>query len=398
MPENVDELVLEAIKRSTTELNDQSTISDIEEYLSQYDEIQAEGVLNNIKGITHELMYEQQENTDGDDITAEIFADTNHAGSDVILTNHHTGVTEEVQLKATDSIDYIKEHLDKYPDVRVLATDEVANELHIESTGISNDLLTHDVERVLNDLGMEGFDADVLDYTNTFIANEQINQSVDSYSDAVSNSLGDMLPDLSNALATGGFLALLDILKDDREKQQKVIKASIATGLLDGVVDVSSFSLEQSFDFNPLLIASLGTWLVMNITNKSSRLANSFIYTANLAYKTVEYGSYGAIGVELVDLLTGLDLVDSVGDVFESLDFLGVVSDGADFVDGFASLGVGILLSKGVKSAFDKMNSSDRETISNLQNKLVNKNILKEMLKANAPSQFLIGPYNEFKN
>jgi hypothetical protein len=144
-------LVLDAIRRSRNDLNGASE-EEIAAYLQSLNVSQLEGLRNNIKGIYHELRYADEENSDFDFYTVELFDKTNHPGVDVIITNTLTGETREVQLKATEYTSYIRKHNERYGDVEVFATVEVADKMDgVGSTGISNDELESDVEDVFQD-------------------------------------------------------------------------------------------------------------------------------------------------------------------------------------------------------------------------------------------------------
>ena len=142
---NDEELVLHAIKRSKSEFSSLN-ITEIGEKISTYDETQMLGFSNNVKGILHELQFVEIENEDGDNITASVFADTNHKGTDIMLTDDETGEILEVQLKATDDVAYVNDWIEEYPDGEILVTDEIANKMNLETTEISNEKLTTNVE------------------------------------------------------------------------------------------------------------------------------------------------------------------------------------------------------------------------------------------------------------
>ena len=81
----------------------------------------------------------------------------NHPGADVRLVNRTTGETTDVQLKATDSISYVREHQERCPDVEVLATEEVASPVHgVASSGFSNADLSRDVDGTLARMNEDG--------------------------------------------------------------------------------------------------------------------------------------------------------------------------------------------------------------------------------------------------
>ena len=48
-------------------------------------------------------------------------------GWDLQIINSDGSVAQELQLKATESLSYVKEALERYPDIGVLTTDEVFN-------------------------------------------------------------------------------------------------------------------------------------------------------------------------------------------------------------------------------------------------------------------------------
>lgn len=135
------DMLLDAIRRSDSELAD-ATPAQIAEHFQHYTPEQMQGVINNVKGIFHEMWYARKENTDGDGITADLPDSTTYKGGDIEITNIATGAVEMVQLKATDSLAYIQEHLVKYPDIKILVTDEIAQRFDsLESSGFFNEEL-----------------------------------------------------------------------------------------------------------------------------------------------------------------------------------------------------------------------------------------------------------------
>lgn len=154
--------LLEAIKRAYPDLRD-SSIEEIGRYIDSLDETQLKGFINNLKGVYHEIKFVEYENKDKDNVFAKLFTKTNHPGSDVILYNTKTGKVEYLQLKATDDINYIKEAMEKYPDIRIASTKEVAEKLHIDTTGMSNEEITKTVKREIERIRDYG-DKDLTDY------------------------------------------------------------------------------------------------------------------------------------------------------------------------------------------------------------------------------------------
>jgi len=159
-------LVLDALRRSNLDLA-YATDEQLAHYVQALDPSQLKGLQNNVKGIYHELRFVKAENTDGDSYVAELFEATNHPGADVRITNLNTGEVREIQLKATDYINAIKEHNSRYESIEVFATTEISGGYSgISSSGFSNKELTEDVEAVVNELD-DYYDPSALDSMGT---------------------------------------------------------------------------------------------------------------------------------------------------------------------------------------------------------------------------------------
>ncbi|MFC1720043.1 hypothetical protein ACFL00_02765 [Pseudomonadota bacterium] len=156
------QLALGAIRRIKTEWNEASE-SQLSDDLSQYDPEQLKGVANNAKGIYHEMLFVDNYNNTHEDTYAEMFVATNHPGADIqIKTSHTHEVLAEFQLKATSSNSMVNEHFEKYPDIDVLATEEVAMASKLaESSGISNVEITEHMDLTVDDIS----DNTILDRT-----------------------------------------------------------------------------------------------------------------------------------------------------------------------------------------------------------------------------------------
>jgi hypothetical protein len=114
------ELVLDALRRSTTRLND-ATDQELADYLTGLSPEQMRGVTSNVKGIFHEYLVTRTENLDGDQKTATLIELTNHPGADL---EYFIGgeIIGNVQVKAVQDPAAIIEHFSRYPDIDVLAT------------------------------------------------------------------------------------------------------------------------------------------------------------------------------------------------------------------------------------------------------------------------------------
>ena len=146
-------LVLDALRRSSTSLGGASE-AELSDYLDGCDAEQLKGIANNIKGIYHEVLWVRQYNDTHKDTYAALFGATNHAGADIEIKFSGTDeVVDTIQLKATDSVAYVREHLERYPDIDVLVTNETAERMSgVHFSGIDNAEITgqvnHDLEAI----------------------------------------------------------------------------------------------------------------------------------------------------------------------------------------------------------------------------------------------------------
>lgn len=146
-----ESLVLDALRRSTSSLREASN-EELADYIAALAPEQLRGVVSNVKGIYHELLFVHAENIDADNVAARVFETTNHPGADVEFFVD-TDTIHSVQLKAVASPAAIFEHLARYPDIEVVVTEEVAAQLTgISSSGFFNTEMTVRVEDVLSEL------------------------------------------------------------------------------------------------------------------------------------------------------------------------------------------------------------------------------------------------------
>lgn len=137
-------LMLDALRRSRTDLSSASE-HDLGEYLRAQPQETLKRVAENVKGIYHELAWAEHYNATHSGSYAEVFESTNHPGSDVMIRDaiSHEPL-DEIQLKAVDSTGHVYEHIHRYPDIPVAATDEIADRMVDENvirSGYSNESL-----------------------------------------------------------------------------------------------------------------------------------------------------------------------------------------------------------------------------------------------------------------
>ena len=161
-PEN--EIALDSLRRMKSDWEGLST-SELGDALQEYDANQLKGILSNAKGLYHELLFVDQFNQSHTQLTARVFEDTNHAGADIQIVDAATGeITKEAQLKALQDHYGITEHFERYPDIEVIATSEIASMVDgVESSGISNQEITEQMGCVVNDLSDSSALGDAID-------------------------------------------------------------------------------------------------------------------------------------------------------------------------------------------------------------------------------------------
>jgi hypothetical protein len=133
-------------------------------WLNAMDEGQIQGVVNNTKGVLHEMEFVRLENEDGDAIHAAMFGSTNHPGTDVQFVNMDNGESWSAQLKATDDASYVQAWIDAHPDGEILVTSELADRMDLPQSGLSNDALTARTEEVVDQLVEAGAGSDLWGY------------------------------------------------------------------------------------------------------------------------------------------------------------------------------------------------------------------------------------------
>lgn len=155
------ETFIEAIRyRWSAQFDADTPVSEIAESFQQNytDPAAIEGAINTIKGKMFEILVTKQENSDGDRWSAKMHSDETFPGSDIIFTNQETGEVVEVSLKAVaENNQGIIEHaLAKYPDIPIMATDEVAalyqGDERVMGSGYSNENLQSITEENFDEL------------------------------------------------------------------------------------------------------------------------------------------------------------------------------------------------------------------------------------------------------
>lgn len=202
---------------------------------------QITGYLNGWKGKYFEVLVRDQLNNGrwigdihlGAGERAHLATHATQPGWDLMITDHHGTVMNELQLKATNSIGYLKQALDAYPSIHIVTTDEVFNASghltdqltnaqltdYLTPSGISNVELTGHIRRAmdgaLHHTALSDFD-DLIDFLPALpfivIAVDEGRQIIMQGKTlaAALESGGERIVASSAALAAGAALAGLD--------------------------------------------------------------------------------------------------------------------------------------------------------------------------------------------
>jgi len=122
---------------------------------------QIQGYVNNTKGVYFEMLVAKRLN-DGETVgelqlepgqVARLADSPNQSGWDLEIVDRNGESVEQIQLKATESMSYVKDALERYTDIRVAVPEEVDSEsTDIIGTGISNSMLEETTEEQIAEL------------------------------------------------------------------------------------------------------------------------------------------------------------------------------------------------------------------------------------------------------
>ena len=135
------------------------------ESLSDYSPDQLEHFVSPWKGKLFEVIVRNQLNN-GDWVgdvhlepgqIADLAEHANQPGWDLSILNSDGSLADQLQLKATTSLWYIKAALERYPDIDILSTEEAAHHgpdilHHVLDSGISEESLHHNVDSAMSPL------------------------------------------------------------------------------------------------------------------------------------------------------------------------------------------------------------------------------------------------------
>ena len=144
-----DQAVLAALRRSHAELAN-APLEDIQAYLQGFDEQQIVGLVSTVKGMLHDMEFVRLDHEDGDSLYAAYLNQHDHTDFDVLLADQHSGESWQLQLKAIEGTGTGKDWIAAPPEEMLLATEEIAAQLGLESSGLSTKELIQSVEDAID--------------------------------------------------------------------------------------------------------------------------------------------------------------------------------------------------------------------------------------------------------
>ena len=162
-----DPQLLEAFHRYTNK-TPESLVGESKEYLDNF--------IDSLKGIYFEVLVRDRLNA-GETLgelqlelgqVARLAGDTRQEGWDLEIVDQNGATVEQIQLKATESMSYVKKALAEYPDFRVAVPEDIdSSSNHIIGTGISHKQLQQVTEQQVGEIS-EGTISNVVDHSAEF--------------------------------------------------------------------------------------------------------------------------------------------------------------------------------------------------------------------------------------
>ncbi len=132
-----------------------------QEAIESMDDKELGGFVSGVKGKLFEVKYTDFLNDSGElpDGYIASFADSpTQKGWDIMISGPDSEIVDHIQAKATDSLGYVQEALDKYPDIDVVTTDEVFS--HLTMTDAAERIIDSNISNAdLTEAVSEGIDS-----------------------------------------------------------------------------------------------------------------------------------------------------------------------------------------------------------------------------------------------
>ncbi|MFT4416050.1 hypothetical protein ACLM5H_19495 [Fredinandcohnia humi] len=187
----------------------------------------------------------------------------------------------------------------------------------------------------------------------------------------------------ADVLEVGGQAALMQFFKKNKNAYKSAIICGTALGFIDD---------------NPLLIA-YNAIMYLNMYKKSGKQLPILDQSLSFLRKGMAITSKICVGAAVIDIgfaVIGINLTEIIegsGALFDGLDFLVEgATIAADIIDGAATLGLGILLTEGVKYVSNSLNSEIKEKYEKNAPKAHSLSSIAHLLKIGAPIGMVIVP------
>lgn len=139
-------------------------VLNFDEAVSKMNEEQLNGFISGIKGKLFEIRYTEYLN-DGhlpEGFSAAMSESATNPGWDIAILDSNGLVADQLQLKATESVEYVQTALRRYPDIPVVTTDEVYGEIAMR--GFADNVINSNIsEKELSSVVEKAIDENSLD-------------------------------------------------------------------------------------------------------------------------------------------------------------------------------------------------------------------------------------------
>jgi hypothetical protein len=127
-------------------------------HVGSYSDQEWMGIVNSAKGKYFEYLVVAELNAGGtvgdltlpDGYSAHLASSMTQPGWDMQIVDEHGGTAELLQLKATDSVGYLHDTLERYPEISILTTSEVSTRLGPNDMVIDSKMSEADLEHAIN--------------------------------------------------------------------------------------------------------------------------------------------------------------------------------------------------------------------------------------------------------
>ena len=148
-PSDLNPLALKALQDTTPNFDP--------ERVGSYSDQEWMGIVNSAKGKYFEYLVVDDLNSGGtvgdltlpDGYRAELAESMTQPGWDMRIVDAHGDTAQLLQLKATESVGYIQQTLDRYPDISILTTHEVASGLGSNDMVLDSNMTEAEIERAI---------------------------------------------------------------------------------------------------------------------------------------------------------------------------------------------------------------------------------------------------------